>query len=188
MKILFVCLGNICRSPTAEGVFRRLLDDEAPELAVELDSAGTHAYHAGEPPDRRSQAAALNRGVDLSAQRSRVVVAEDFEAFDLILAMDESNLDELEQRCPPERRERLALLMPFAAELGLSALPDPYYGGASGFERVLDLVEAAARGLLDHVRANAPLRDGNAVSAENQAGDSPGTQTGYGGGDEPDAS
>ncbi len=158
MKILFVCLGNICRSPTAEGVFRRLLEEEAPELMVEVDSAGTHAYHAGEPPDRRSQTAALNRGVDLSTQRSRVVVDGDFDSFDLILAMDETNLDELERRCPPEQHERLGLLMPYADDLGLTALPDPYYGGASGFERVLDLVEAAARGLLEHVRVNAPVR------------------------------
>ena len=160
MRVLFVCLGNICRSPTAEGVFRQLLDDEASHLDVVVDSAGTHAYHAGEPPDRRSQAAALKRGVDLSAQRSRVVVDADFETFDLILAMDEDNLAQLEQRCPEDHRARLGLFMTYAADLGLSALPDPYYGGASGFERVLDLVEAASRGLLDHVRTRAPTRPG----------------------------
>lgn len=152
IRILFVCMGNICRSPTAEGVFRKLLRELAPGLEVEVDSAGTHAYHIGSPPDRRAQEAARRRGIDLSSLRARVVTEEDFERFDYILAMDEDNLAELMARCPRHRRSRLRLLMEFAPHLGVEEIPDPYYGGTAGFERVLDLVEEAARGLLDELR------------------------------------
>ncbi len=149
--ILFVCMGNICRSPTAEGVFRRLLEAEGEGLQVEIDSAGTHSYHAGAAPDRRAQAAALRRGIDLSAQRARQVTVEDFERFDFVLAMDEDNLAILHAQCPPARRQRVRLFLEYGT-LGERNVPDPYYGGENGFERVLDLVEDAARGLLASLR------------------------------------
>jgi protein-tyrosine phosphatase len=153
MRILFVCLGNICRSPTAEIVFRQLAAREAPDLTVEVDSAGTAGYHIGDPPDRRTNAAALRRGYDMSALRARVVEPQDFTRFDLILAMDRENLKVLQQRAPPTARERIRLFLEFAPEADTSEIPDPYYGGPNGFEHVLDLVEAAARGLLQHVQS-----------------------------------
>ena len=152
MKILFVCLGNICRSPTAEVVFREIVAREAPELGVEADSAGTAGYHIGEPPDPRTRDAALRRGYDLSSLRARIVEANDFERFDLILAMDSENLSVLRRRAPRDATRRVRLFLEFAPELGVADVPDPYYGGPNGFEEVLDLVEAAARGLLQHVR------------------------------------
>jgi protein-tyrosine phosphatase len=151
MKVLFVCLGNICRSPTAEAVFRRVLTSDAVDLRIEVDSAGTHAYHIGEPPDPRAQAAARRRGIDMSALRARQVHASDFEEFDLILAMDRENLAELKRRCPPRFQERVRLLLEYAS-LSESDVPDPYYGGEAGFEQVLDLIEQASRGLLDDLR------------------------------------
>lgn len=152
MRILFVCMGNICRSPTAEGVFRHALKSRAPNLEVEIDSAGTHDYHVGEPPDRRAIQAAMRRGVDLSELRARTVAARDFEYYDLILAMDDENLAELQRRAPPRYRERVRLIMEYAPATGSRHVPDPYYGGAQGFEDVLDLVEEAAEGLLQHLR------------------------------------
>lgn len=152
MRILFVCLGNICRSPTAEVVFRAVASREAPDIVLEIDSAGTAGYHVGELPDRRTRQAAARRGYDLSALRARVVEPRDFEYFDLILAMDRENLRALERRAPAERRERLRLFLDFAPETGISEVPDPYYGGPNGFEDVLDLIEAASRGLLQHLR------------------------------------
>jgi protein-tyrosine phosphatase len=146
--VLFVCLGNICRSPTAEGVFRHLLAQEAPELRVEVDSAGTADYHIGEPPDLRSQRAALRRGIDLGGLRARQVTPADFARFDLILAMDRGNLLELEARRPENSRARVQLLLQYAPDLGRLEVPDPYYRDASGFEEVLDLTAAASRGLL----------------------------------------
>jgi protein-tyrosine phosphatase len=143
-----VCLGNICRSPTAEGVLRDLLAREAPELAVEVDSAGTADYHIGEPPDLRTQRAALGRGIDLGALRARQIAAEDFAHFDLILAMDYANLRDLESVRPHQGPARARLLLEYAPELGRKEVPDPYYGDARGFEEVLDLCEAASRGLL----------------------------------------
>ena len=148
MRILFVCMGNICRSPTAEGVFRHVLSARAPDLDVEVASAGTHDYHVGSPPDRRAIEAALRRGVDLAALRARTVSVRDFEYYDLILAMDEENYAELQRRAPPARRERVRLVMDYAPQAALRAVPDPYYGGATGFEQVLDLLEEAADGLL----------------------------------------
>ena len=148
MKVLFVCFGNICRSPTAEGVFRHLLAQEAPELRVEIDSAGTAGYHIGHPPDLRSQRAARARGIDLSGLRARQVSAEDFLRFDLILAMDRDNLEELESMRPAESRARVQLFLEYAPELGRTEVPDPYYGDARGFEEVLDLSAAASRGLI----------------------------------------
>jgi protein-tyrosine phosphatase len=152
MRILFVCMGNICRSPTAEGVFRHYASRHAPDLALELDSAGTHAYHVGEPPDPRTVKAAARRGVDLTGLRARQVVDADFEHFDLILAMDRLNHVTLLDRCPPGRQDRVRLLLEFAADAGSDEVPDPYYGGAQGFDDVLDLVESAAAGLLAEIR------------------------------------
>jgi protein-tyrosine phosphatase len=147
-RVLFVCLGNICRSPTAEGVFRQMLELEAPELQVEVDSAGTADYHIGAAPDSRSQRAALRRGIDLSGLRGRQVTGEDFARFDLILAMDRANLRQLEAMRPPHSRATLRLFLEYAPQLGRLEVPDPYYGDAGGFEQVLDFCTAASRGLL----------------------------------------
>jgi protein-tyrosine phosphatase len=149
-RVLFVCTGNICRSPTAEAVFGALAAREG--VPVEIDSAGTHDYHVGAAPDRRATAHALRRGYDLSALRARQVTQRDFEAFDLVLAMDRGHLRAMQQLCPPEFRHKLALFLDFAGHKGAD-MPDPYYGGAEDFERVLDMAEAASRGLLDHVRS-----------------------------------
>jgi protein-tyrosine phosphatase len=152
VKILFVCLGNICRSPTAEAVLRELAAREAPELTLEVDSAGTAEYHVGQPPDPRTRAAAARRGYDLSALRARTVESSDFERFDLILAMDRDNLQALRRRAPSHTHERLRLFLEFSPDAAPADVPDPYYGGPNGFEEVLDLVEAATRGLLKHLR------------------------------------
>lgn len=158
MRILFVCMGNICRSPSAEGVFRSLVAARAPQLAVEIDSAGTHDYHVGEPPDERSIAAARRRGIDLSALRARTVQVGDFDYYDLILAMDEQNLRELRRRAPAQRHDRIRLMMEFVPAATTHAVPDPYYGGPQGFEQVLDLLEEAAEGLLSDVLSRAEAR------------------------------
>jgi protein-tyrosine phosphatase len=156
MRILFVCMGNICRSPTAEGVMRRLLRDAGLDDAIEIDSAGTGGWHAGEPPDARATEAARLRGVRLEGA-ARQVTAADFEDFDLIVAMDRANLRELLALAPDEEAaEKVRLLREFdpaSADAGDLDVPDPYYGGERGFERVLDLVEAACRGLLGELRA-----------------------------------
>jgi protein-tyrosine phosphatase len=150
VRILFVCLGNICRSPTAEGVLRHLLVQEAPRLKVqvEVDSAGTGDYHIGDPPDLRSQRAAMKRGIDLSGLRARQVVLQDFAHFDLILAMDRNNLRDLQSIQPRASHAQLRLFLEYAEDLDDVEVPDPYYGDASGFERVLDLATAASRGLI----------------------------------------
>jgi protein-tyrosine phosphatase len=146
-----VCMGNICRSPSAEGVLRARL--AAAGLShVRVDSAGTHDYHVGQPPDRRSQHHAARRGYDLSALRARQVERSDFERFDLILAMDGDNLELLEAACPPPLRHKLMGLMAFAPQAPFDHVPDPYYGGPEDFERVLDLVEQACEGLLLQIR------------------------------------
>ncbi len=152
IKILFVCMGNICRSPTAEGLFRQLLVQHRLQDQVLVDSAGTHAYHVGNPPDPRAQEAARRRGVDLSALRARQVCLEDFAIFDYILAMDEDNLAHLRALCPPAQEHKLSLLLNHAPALGLREVPDPYYGGSTGFERVLDMIEMACMGLLEFLR------------------------------------
>jgi protein-tyrosine phosphatase len=149
--ILFVCLGNICRSPTAEGVLRHLIIEEAPELNVEIDSAGTADDHAGDPPDPRTQRAALRRGIDLSGLRARRIVPGDFSRFDLILAMDRQNLRDLISLRPAASTARLRLFMEYAPDLGLE-VPDPYYGDENAFERILDLTTPAARGLVAELR------------------------------------
>jgi protein-tyrosine phosphatase len=143
-------MGNICRSPTAEGVFRKLINARGLEAQFVVDSAGTHDYHIGAPPDRRAIAAAARRAVDISGLRARQVAVEDFSRFDLLLAMDRDNLALLLQKAPPQYRERAQLLLDFAPELQEREVPDPYYGGPEGFERVLDLLETAANGLLQY--------------------------------------
>ena len=152
MKILFVCLGNICRSPTAEAVFRAVAAREAPELMIEVDSAGTAGYHIGEPPDLRMRQAATRRGYDMSPLRARIVEPRDFEVFDLILAMDRENLNVLHHRAPAHARDRVRLFLEFTPDATATEVPDPYYGGPNGFEEVLDLVESATQGLLQHLR------------------------------------
>jgi protein-tyrosine phosphatase len=146
--VLFVCMGNICRSPTAAAVFRHLLATAAPGLQVKVDSAGTHGYHVGQAPDPRAQATALRRGIDLSMLRARALVAADFGEFERILVMDAQNLRDARAIAPPASTARLGLLLDYAPELALTEVPDPYYGGSADFERVLDLCTAAARGLL----------------------------------------
>jgi protein-tyrosine phosphatase len=146
--VLFVCMGNICRSPTAEAVFRQIVATAGGGVRVHVDSAGTHDYHVGDPPDRRAQVAAARRGYDLSALRARQLVPDDFARFDLVLFMDERNRRDAAHILPAMPRAQLALLLDFAPELGRREVPDPYYGGPQGFEDVLDLAEAAARGLL----------------------------------------
>ncbi|MBY0432416.1 MAG: low molecular weight phosphotyrosine protein phosphatase [Rhodospirillales bacterium] len=156
VKILFVCTGNICRSPTAEGVFRHLVAREGLSDRIRTDSAGTHDYHVGEPPDYRSCAVARRRGFPIDDLRARQVGREDFAAFDLLLAMDRGHQRFLERLCPPEAEARLRLFLSFAPDLGLSDVPDPYYGGPDGFERVLDMIETASAGLLAHIRRGPP--------------------------------
>ncbi|MEJ2509120.1 MAG: low molecular weight phosphotyrosine protein phosphatase [Gammaproteobacteria bacterium] len=152
VRVLFVCMGNICRSPTAEGVFRKLLQDEGMAGRIETDSAGTHAYHVGEPPDRRAQETARRRGIDLADLRARRVRRDDFEVFDYVLAMDRDNHDILADLCPTGYEDRLHLFLDFAPHLNRNEVPDPYYGGPRGFEDVFDMVEAAAHGLLEDIR------------------------------------
>ncbi|WP_353172962.1 low molecular weight protein-tyrosine-phosphatase [Paracandidimonas soli] len=151
-KVLFVCMGNICRSPSAEGVFRRLVEEAGLSDAIGVDSAGTHDYHVGEAPDARAQAAARKRGYEVSHCVARQVKAEDFRDFDLILAMDWENLSALQQRCPKIYHHKLMLLMRFANEFEEATIPDPYYGGVDGFSKVLDYIEDACQGVLELVR------------------------------------
>lgn len=153
ISVLFVCMGNICRSPTAEGVFARLIQEAQLDHLVDVDSAGTHAYHVGNPPDERATEAAARRGIDLRAQRARRVDVEDFARFDYVLAMDSSNRDDLLAICPAPHRNKIRLFLEFAERPAQSDVPDPYYGGLQGFERVLDLVEEAGRGLLLDIRS-----------------------------------
>ena len=154
-KVLFVCMGNICRSPTAEAVFRDYLRRYAPELPVEVDSAGTHDYHVGEAPDRRALRAAARRGLDLSTLRARQVEAGDFSRFDLIVAMDRLNYVTLLDRCPEPLQVRVRQLAEFVAREEVEDVPDPYYGGPIGFEQVLDLLEEASAGLLEEIKRKA---------------------------------
>jgi protein-tyrosine phosphatase len=154
-RVLFICMGNICRSPTAEAVFADLVRRTAPHAGIEVDSAATHDYHIGHPPDRRSVATARRRGIDLSALRSRLLVPEDFARFDLLLVMDEQNRRDALARAPRAAAgggaapaERVRLLLDYAPQLGVREVPDPYYGEQRDFDLVLDVIEAAARGLL----------------------------------------
>jgi len=153
-SVLFCCTGNICRSPTAEGVFVQKVADANLSARIRVDSAGTHAYHVGEATDLRAQAAARARGYDLSALRARRVEADDFTRFDLVLAMDRSNRDFLARLSPPAERHKLKLVMEYARRHAVSEVPDPYYGGADGFERVLEMLEDASEGLLQVIRSS----------------------------------
>ena len=148
VSILFVCMGNICRSPTAEGVFRHFVNEAGLDEEITVDSAGTHAYHVGEPPDRRAMAAAERRGVSLVGLKARRVTDDDFERFDHIIAMDEDNLIRLQEQSTDEYHDKISLFLSFAFDTE-TEVPDPYYGDGAGFERVLDLVEKASRGLLE---------------------------------------
>lgn len=152
VSVLFVCMGNICRSPTAHGVFQQRVDQAGLSHQIEVDSAGTHAYHIGEPPDRRSQQVALGRGYDLSSQRARKVTSDDFSYYDYYLVMDRSNLGDVLADCPAHHEHKVRLFLDYASHAWETEVPDPYYGGAHGFDHVLDLVEAASDGLLQQIR------------------------------------
>jgi protein-tyrosine phosphatase len=152
VKVLFVCMGNICRSPTAEGVFRHIVQQNGLGSLIHTDSAGTHAYHVGNPPDQRAQQTARGRGIDLSDLRARKVEGRDFENFDYVLAMDKDNHYMLSEICPIGYEDRLFMFMDFAPNLPHQEVPDPYYGGQRGFEDVFDMVEEASRGLLGHIQ------------------------------------
>jgi protein-tyrosine phosphatase len=151
-SILFVCMGNICRSPTAHGVFRHKVLAKGFAELVTVDSAGTHNYHPGSPPDKRSQAHAAQRGYDLSDLRARQIRRSDFDAFDLILVMDWDNLSLVQKQCPPQHQSKVRRFTEFCIEFDSPVVPDPYYDGAKGFEHVLDLVEDACDGLLLHLQ------------------------------------
>ena len=157
-SVLFVCTGNICRSPTAEGIFRKLAADAGAGETILADSAGTHAYHLGEPPDPRAQAAAAKRGYDLSGLRARRVERADFQRFELILAMDSDHYSILSRMAQPSVGHRLKLMMHYARRFSEQDVPDPYYGGPQGFERVLDMLEDAAQGLLESLRKDRDVR------------------------------
>jgi protein-tyrosine phosphatase len=152
LKILFVCMGNICRSPTAEGVFRKKMTDAGLLQKVQIDSAGTHNYHPNSPPDERSQKHALLRGYDLSSLRARAVQESDFEEFDMLVTMDWDNRALLEERCPSEHQHKIRGFAEFLQTAQASVIPDPYYGGEQGFEHVLDLIEEASDGLMKMVK------------------------------------
>ncbi len=169
LKILFVCMGNICRSPTAEGVFRHFLRLHGLEGQIEVDSAGTHGYHVGEAPDMRTQRAAAVRGYDLSSVRARKVAPQDLEYFDLILAMDHNNLEVLRRMCPDTCYSRIQLFMNYAHHFDDDEVPDPYYGLGFGFDLVLDMVEDAAQGLLETLRNHLSSQEKNAFSPSSAA-------------------
>lgn len=152
IRVLFVCMGNICRSPMAQGVLEHRLYEEQLQDRVQVDSAGTHHYHTGEPPDRRGVTAAARRGVGIGHQRARPVRDDDFLEFDLILTMDSDNERSLRAACPPAYGDRLMLVTDFAPELREREIPDPYYVGDEGFEKVLDMLELCMEGLMDELR------------------------------------
>lgn len=149
IKVLFVCTGNICRSPTAEGVFRRMVEEAGLTGRVSTDSAGTEGFHIGESPDPRAAKTARERGYPIDDLKARQMRASDFESFDLILAMDRGHLGQLRRLCPPALAGRVRLFLDYAPWAGHSDVPDPYYGGPAGFARVLDLIETGCRGVLE---------------------------------------
>jgi len=151
-RVLFVCMGNICRSPTAEGVLRQFIRQNNLGDKVEVDSAGTHGYHVGEAPDSRTQRAAAVRGYNLSQLRARKVARQDLDYFDLVLAMDKNNLDNLQRLASPEQQEKIKLFMDFSKNFDDNEVPDPYYGLGHGFDLVLDMVEDAAQGLIEEIK------------------------------------
>lgn len=150
-------MGNICRSPTAHGVFQKFVEEQSLHHVISVDSAGTYAYHTGDPPDSRARAAAANRGYDLSKIRARKVTASDFLKFDYLLAMDNENKRDLLERCKEEEKARIRLFLDFSVNLKTTEVPDPYYGGSNDFEVALDLIEEASHGLLEHIKAKHPL-------------------------------
>ena len=152
VSVLFCCMGNICRSPTAEAVFRARVEEAGLAQHILIDSVGTHDYHVGNPPDPRTQRAALQRGYDMSMLRGRQVEVADFNRFDYVLAMDDANLGILQRLCPVRERSRLGLFLEYASRHDEREVPDPYYGEVDGFERVLDMVEDASDGLLRHIQ------------------------------------
>ncbi len=152
ISVLFCCMGNICRSPTAEAVFRAKVAEAGMDQHIMIDSVGTHDYHIGDPPDGRTQRAAAKRGYDMSMLRGRQVEVADFSRFDYVLAMDNANMAILQRLCPSDRVDRLGMFLEYAHNHEEREVPDPYYGGADGFERVLDMVEDGALGLLQHIR------------------------------------
>ena len=152
VSVLFVCMGNICRSPSAEAVFRRILQEENLNKRIRVESAGTHGFHAGETADDRAIDFAKRRGIDLSTHIARQIKMDDFTSFDYLLAMDRRNLALLREYAPPEHHGKIRLFMEFAPESPETEVPDPYYGGDAGFELVLDLIEEASRGLLEEIR------------------------------------
>ncbi|MGZ5050221.1 MAG: low molecular weight protein-tyrosine-phosphatase [Methylobacter sp.] len=158
VKVLFVCMGNICRSPTAEGVFTKLVKERNLEKHFEIDSAGTHAYHVGNAPDARAQSAARERGIDLSHLRARQVVFGDFEDFDYVLAMDDDNYSILIKSCPEQHQPKVKYFLDYAPHLNEREVPDPYYGGSYGFERVLDMVEEASAGFLQALQESGRIK------------------------------
>lgn len=151
-RVLLVCMGNICRSPLAEGVLKKILENKGLLECINVDSAGTHGYHAGEAPDPRAVAVAARRGYDIKALRARMVRRDDFSVFDLVLAMDRDNLANLLEICPPVYQSRVKLFLSYALDIGIDEVPDPYYGGEAGFEAVLTMVENAAHGLVETLR------------------------------------
>ncbi|MEN8170970.1 MAG: low molecular weight protein-tyrosine-phosphatase [Pseudomonadota bacterium] len=153
VKILFVCMGNICRSPLAHGLFEHRVEEAGLSEQIIIDSAGTHAYHVGELPDPRSQETALSHGFDLSSQRGRKVSASDFDKFDYVLAMDSDNHALLSELCSDDKRHKLRLFLEFAPQLAETEVPDPYYGGTTGFEHVYQLIDAAADGLMADIES-----------------------------------
>ena len=161
-RILFVCLGNICRSPMAEGVFRRAAEEAGLLHLLEIDSAGMGDWHQGQAPDHRAQEAALSRGVDISGQSARKIEPEDFDAFDLIVAMDAANIADLEDIVPYAARGKIRRFLDYAPHLDHNDVPDPYYGGTEGFEHALDLIEAAAEGLLAELMKDAKAKKADA--------------------------
>lgn len=152
VSVLFCCMGNICRSPTAEAVFRARVEEAGLAQHILIDSVGTHDYHIGKSPDARTQRAAKERGYDLSMLRGRQVEVADFSRFDYVLAMDNANMAILYRLCPPAQRNRLGMFLEYASKHNQREVPDPYYGGEDGFERVLDMVEDGAEGLLLHIQ------------------------------------
>jgi protein-tyrosine phosphatase len=157
IKVLFVCMGNICRSPTAEGVFTKLIAEKKLTSRFTVDSAGTHAYHVGNPPDARAQQAALKRSIELQQLRARKVHSSDFEYFDYVLAMDDDNYSILINACPDEHKDKVKYFLEYAPHLGVREVPDPYYGGKHGFEQVLDMVEDASLGFLETLQKTGTL-------------------------------
>lgn len=157
IRVLFICMGNICRSPTAEGVFHKLVESDQVDHKFEIDSAGTHAFHVGDAPDLRAQKAAKDRDVDLAHLRARKVVVGDYHDYDYLLVMDEDNYQIVMEFCPDEHKHKVKYFLEYAPHLNTLEVPDPYYGGKYGFERVLDMVEEASTGFLNSLKQSGQL-------------------------------